>query len=239
MSIVVRQNSALGYFGSGNDICTSHSSDQIKTACHGLRNETRDKSAQRVAERYKTQQRFSLAHARSLICVAHQCVTFQHDQETQLLLNLVDSESGVKHTHQTALDVATLAKHTLMAEEDLALSRLKECELMLIMLKDAAKEARVHVTQANNQVGNLVSYLDSRSLPLRRTFQATNSLIHPSVLSTYKSHLETYLPDNRHTTMTSTMLTTSPIDSSKSDELDDAIREDNQIAENYSSSSLS
>ncbi|KDR71322.1 hypothetical protein GALMADRAFT_144011 [Galerina marginata CBS 339.88] len=200
-NLQVFRNPALGAITDNDDILTAHSSDQIKSTLG--RYSLRDANIQRIAntdlhraaQEYKTQRLLSLAHARSLTSIAHQCETFHKDREIQLLLHLM--ESGGEHTPQTAHYLATLVRHTLKAEEDHLISMLKERELMSIMLQDAIEEAQVHRASAETQVDKLEIYLSSQTSQLpnsRPMLEVLQPTLPASVLESYQQHLKNNLP---------------------------------------------
>ncbi|KDR82994.1 hypothetical protein GALMADRAFT_238742 [Galerina marginata CBS 339.88] len=216
------QNPALEYTRSSSDLYPSHSSDQIKLTLgyNGLRNEpTKDISMQRDAERYKAQQQLALAHARSLVCVAHQCAAHQKDQEDQLLQHL--SNSGSKQTPQTSFDLAILARNTLVAEEDLVALKIQEYEVMFTVLQDAVEQARAHVKAAQLQIADIADYHHSRNESVKPTTDILNSTISKGALSSYQSCLRAYLPNEWHsgTSMWSALKGRSPY-SDKFDEVE-------------------
>ncbi|KDR65229.1 hypothetical protein GALMADRAFT_232973 [Galerina marginata CBS 339.88] len=221
MASHIFQNPGLGHVIFNDTVLTAHSSEQIKGTLgrYGLHDQalnliqsTIDNEMIHEAEEYKTRQRLALAQAQNITCVAHQCATFQQDREAQLLLHLVDT--GGEHTQESACSLASLARDTLKAEQDLLVSRLGEYLVTATVIEAAIEETRLHLKDANRQVENLRAYLEDQRLTPLSDLEPAYPTLPSSVLATYKSHLRTQLPDNWKPGMTvSTELYTSGADS--------------------------
>ena len=81
------------------------------------------------------------------------------------------TENGFRWTSlepRLALALARAARDTIMAEEEVAKLRIKECEDRLETLKDAADHVHARAADANMQVGVLLNSFDRQGIFDRR-----------------------------------------------------------------------
>jgi len=113
------------------------------------------------------QTRISVAAAQSKVNIAANKAIQQRFYEYRLLLNI--GESGRDTTQldpATALTLARLARETLASERDLILSKLSACQKELVVLQDAADEALVFLTDADNQIGQIFNIINNARIPI-------------------------------------------------------------------------
>ncbi|KDR68608.1 hypothetical protein GALMADRAFT_146260 [Galerina marginata CBS 339.88] len=146
----------------------------------------------RAAERHMGRQRLAVAQSQHMVSIAQQCASVRQDQETDLLLDLRDC--GGEHTPQNAFKIARAARNTLVAEADLAMTKLKECQHTLILREAEVEEALTYVADGEHQIGNLLDVFDHSELPFITTQYCP---VPASVFSSHQSQLDTYLPIDR------------------------------------------
>ncbi|KDR65638.1 hypothetical protein GALMADRAFT_148551 [Galerina marginata CBS 339.88] len=111
------------------------------------------------------------------------------------------ANSPDKFTPQMAHYLARLAKETLKAEEDLHLSKLKECELTVVMLQEDIRDGRIHLKDAERQMQILVSHLGVQHLASSRNIQPFSPALSASALASYHSYLDKHLAHNWRNTL--------------------------------------
>ncbi|KDR74681.1 hypothetical protein GALMADRAFT_141036 [Galerina marginata CBS 339.88] len=203
-----------GFLASTNDggIFYAYSSEQIKSTSgrYGVRAEHNlDIGDHRASLKYKAHRRLTYAHSQSVVSMAQQCVAVRQEYESRFLVNVVESTEKLSAEH--AVNLAQVARSTLVAEADLAMAKFKECQLQLILLQDAAEEAQTHLEDANRQLQNLDSIPSDRIASQKSpTLLAIDHheppheppegehpqypLIPLSVLSSYEDHIRSFLP---------------------------------------------
>ncbi|KDR84259.1 hypothetical protein GALMADRAFT_220047 [Galerina marginata CBS 339.88] len=150
------------------------------------------------AEVQRARRDLALGHAQNVVHAAQQCVLARHKQEQDFLQNSVgfQLEDG-SYPVEVSVGVARLARQALMADYDLALVKVKECELMLLDLNATAAEARIYFERGGAQLDNLKIQLQNNNLPIPDTANNTPPPALPeSILSQYKRHIETFLSIN-------------------------------------------
>ncbi|KDR71647.1 hypothetical protein GALMADRAFT_143899 [Galerina marginata CBS 339.88] len=175
-----------------NDVLFTSSSEQLKSAVRrfGERNERPNYGNH---NRSKTNQCLRLAHAQSVVSVAQQCTTVRRDQEDYILRNLFRPEIAMDGS-ASAFNVARAARNTLQAEADLILSRFRECQLQLVVLEHAFKEAQACLKEADDQVDNITEYLARQNRPPPPAIDY--SVLSATVMASYESHIRAWLPIN-------------------------------------------
>ncbi|KDR68951.1 hypothetical protein GALMADRAFT_145968 [Galerina marginata CBS 339.88] len=179
------------------------SSSQIKSALFrpnlGEGTGAVDLAQHQESQHYKTHVRLSLAHTQSLTCVANQYLAIHTNKETQLLLRLGQSGDFQKSVDMTtALNLAVSVRNTLLAEEKLELTRLRESQLMTRTLQDTIEETRLHIEEAERQLGTILDHAGNTTFstvcePEPIYHNPAYQPIASSTISAYRQHLENYL----------------------------------------------
>ncbi|KDR65126.1 hypothetical protein GALMADRAFT_217668 [Galerina marginata CBS 339.88] len=150
---------------------------------------------QREAEGYTTQLELSLAHTRNIISVTEQCATIRKHHESRLFLKLIHDPNQDPDT--SAVHVARSARDTLVAEEEVAVSKLREAQLLVSKLQASVEIARLQIRDANCQLGTLLNYLHVNNKPIPDVQETlVNGVpcpIPPHVLAP-EFHTDIYLP---------------------------------------------
>ncbi|KDR86047.1 hypothetical protein GALMADRAFT_235268 [Galerina marginata CBS 339.88] len=193
--------SGVGYFTSESDLGTipTLSSNQISSAARQGGSMNINSEDYLEAFRYKTHGKLRHAHTQGVVAVANQYTTIRQEQEEHYLRTQVGSPQH-NLSAQVALDIARLARNTLTAKADLAQTKIKECEILLINLQDAFEDASFCAAEADRQVHHLLNHLDPNKLSSSSIeFEyPQHSPLSPATLAAYKEHIQTFLPVNWH-----------------------------------------
>ncbi|KDR73148.1 hypothetical protein GALMADRAFT_722368 [Galerina marginata CBS 339.88] len=137
----------------------SYTSDHLKTSfrkyCRS--GQEADIRMRREAEEYETQLELSLAHTRNVISITEQCATIRRHHEARQLLELMHAQ--YKDPEQSAVHIARSARDTLLAEEEVVVSKLREAQLLVTKLQNTVEVTRLQIRDANYQLGYLLDYL--------------------------------------------------------------------------------
>ncbi len=125
----------------------------------------RDKTLRLVSEEYQIRRRRDFKQLSRKRLLAEEVQGEKEHAEIVLLMRAADK--GLSYTEldpQDALLLARAARDVVSAESRSADLRVKECELLLETLKDAAEQARTTWSEANDQVGTILAFFSHRGI---------------------------------------------------------------------------
>ena len=118
-----------------------------------------------AADEFRARKMKNLHQSTRLRAAAEEEHSQKQREEANVLMYAV--EKGFHWTSlepQLALGLARAARDTIMAEQDAAKLRIKECEDLLETLKDSADDILARVQDANLQVGALLTTFDREAI---------------------------------------------------------------------------
>lgn len=92
-----------------------------------------------------------------------------HEQAKELNILMLASQKGFSWSAlepQLALALARAARDTLMAEEETAKLRVRECENLLATLKDTLDDAHARVEDAHQQIASIMTFFDQQGIQI-------------------------------------------------------------------------
>jgi len=125
----------------------------------------RDKKIRLASEEYQIQQRRDFKQLSRKRLSAEEIQVEKEHAEIVLLMHAADKGlSYMALGPQDALLLARAARDVVSAESRSADLRVKECELLLETLKDAAEQARTTWSEANDQVGTILAFFGHQDI---------------------------------------------------------------------------
>lgn len=130
------------------------------------------------AEEHHVHQRHILSQTRRVMAAA-EALRDRKEMEEMALLRHAENH-GLDLTRldpETAFKVAKSARETLLAEEQVALIKVREAEVKLATLRDAVEEAHARVQDATVQLSKLNNTLIAKGVSLKffQLFQSPSS----------------------------------------------------------------
>ncbi|KAF8074944.1 hypothetical protein FPV67DRAFT_1665706 [Lyophyllum atratum] len=152
------------------------SSESIKSALSPTFHMThrhRDVRCRLAASQYKASRLKGLKEATQRKLSAQQAMADTCLHENDVLMRVVDAGRGGFGIID-AIALAQAARDSLVAEAHTAVTKVKECELKLEVLRDSVEEAQARVEEANQQLGMLMEVIDSAGIHIPAAYRQSS-----------------------------------------------------------------